>query len=254
MSTFYEIAGYHNESISVGATYVASALVLPEDLKSFASCKHLTYLQPVQQLDDDSIVVYAAPLPHRLGMPGKYFTCVLSASTLLSAIAYDRRLASMATCDMRDLVEEHAIQMLQVIRQPRLTTIEVAPPSQAEVPERSHHHEHVQSPASPQDERASYVNGPTVTLSADIIQDIWARMKYQQHRAQSLRQLPVLLLRAALSVAEHLDEQALIRRVLVWRDRIPPRMEVTPIFARRRTGQQIVGYRVQVDVPCLFAA
>jgi hypothetical protein len=63
-----QIEDVRDAAIHWSTIYVAPALVLPEDLMSFASCHDLTYLQPVQRLDGDSILVHAAPLAHRLSI------------------------------------------------------------------------------------------------------------------------------------------------------------------------------------------
>jgi hypothetical protein len=105
----------HDTAIHIRAIYVAPALVLPEDLTSFASCHGLTYLQPVQRLDGDNVLVHAAPLAHRLSMPGKYYSCVLPESALNIALVYDRRLAGLPTCDLRELLEERAAQTAPIV-------------------------------------------------------------------------------------------------------------------------------------------
>ena len=47
-------------------------------------------------------------------MPGKYYTCVLPASAFNIALIYDRHLAGLPTCDLRELVEERAAQTVPV--------------------------------------------------------------------------------------------------------------------------------------------
>jgi hypothetical protein len=236
-------------------TYIGLASLLPQEDQALYSCAGLFYVQVLDVcVGGDLYRVEIAALPRYFSADQRSYqrhvrTIFLTEGQCAQLVEWDRRLAAMATCDVRDLVEAHIMQVQATHRLPQSD----------EVPTRecgavsAHPHEDTQSPTvvHHDEKQEEYVDGPTVTLSVDTVQDIWSKL--QPRRARSLRQLPVLLLRAALSVAEPL-EQALIRRVLVWRDRIPPQMEVTPIFARGHTGQQIVGYRVEVRVLRAFAA
>jgi hypothetical protein len=245
-------------------TYIGLASLLPKEHQALCACAKLFFARLLHECDNVELEICALPYyfdadPHTRNRHVR--TIVLTAAQFAQMVEYDRRLASMATCDIRELVEAHAVQVFQANQQLRLALIEVGTSPQAEgsaqeaeaasVPQG----EDVQSPTShgEKQEKVSYVNGPTVTISHEAIQDAWARMEHQQQHTPSLKQLQVLLLRAALSVAEQPHDQALIRQALVWRDRIPPQLEVTRIFARGRMGQ-IVGYRMQVGVPQVFAA
>jgi len=175
------VADYRDEIIHIRAIYVAPASVLPEDLLPIAGCHHLTYLQPVQQLDGDSVLVHVAPLPHRLEMPGKYYTCVVSASAFDSALVYDRRLACIATCDLRELVEERAAQ--------------TAPVEPSQAPDSTVQTEEVPAAMVSDEEEADLAPLPTIFVSRETIRESLETLQVTGTRE---RRVQTVLLHATL--------------------------------------------------------
>ena len=90
--------------------YVGLALLLPVRLRELCCCAGLFYAQVVSE-QDAQFEIQAAALPHYVD-PEMHVchihTCTISYGELVQLLEWDRHLAAMATCDLRDLVAEHA--------------------------------------------------------------------------------------------------------------------------------------------------
>ena len=260
LSQAISVSRQYATSLSRDTTYIGLASLLPQEYQALCSCAGLFFVRLGDTCaGDDLSRVEVAALDRYFFADEKtqkrhIRAIFLSAEESVQLLEYDRRLASMATCDVRELIESHVMRVEG----------EAAPLSQPEMPVQEaravpdHLGETVQTPtpraSGKKPEKVLSLDGPTVIIPREAIQSAWSRMKHYPCHVPSIKDFHLLMLRAALSVAEHsAGDRALIRQALVWRDRVSPQMEVTPIYARGRTDQ-IVEYRVKVSVPQVFAA
>ena len=118
-------ADHRDGGIHVGMTYVGFARLLPDELHALCSCAGLFYAQVLGVCaDGDLYRVEIAALSHyfivdpqtrkrhvrEIFLPGEQVGGQL--------LEYDRRLAGLATCDLRELVGEHAAQTAAVAAVP----------------------------------------------------------------------------------------------------------------------------------------
>jgi hypothetical protein len=256
--------------IQFGISYVAPALIMPTDHQCYATCKGLTYVRPLQRMEEDKVLVRVAPLDHRLDAPGKFFTLVLTESQLALALPYDRPLRDMPYQDCREEVEAHAMRMLRRFdRQLQMACRSTSAETESQ--------EKLAQPDAPLQkvahlskmETTMYCKGSVIVLSTDIIQQAYATMQGQsQHRRLSTKHLPVLLLRAALLLLIQLikneqdpfrrgqlaRQEAELRRVLVCRHRLHPRVDVTPLYEGGDKHGQIAGCTLRVGIPLALVA
>jgi hypothetical protein len=234
----------HQESI-----YVACASLLPDALADVAASKGLTFIQVQRELDEDAVLVRVAAAVPLLTQSGRAFTCLLSHTDLTHALLYDRRLAGLALADVQELLTEQRASLLSPIV---LTEREAAPNGaqtsmQAASSQEQAEQHHEVAPAA---DSELYVVGPTIVLSAECIRDQWSQR--QRHRLPSARQLPRLLLRAALTVLVQRCDQVLVRRLLAWQG--PGRPEIQVRALSRASCNPDVLYQIRVYVPVACAA
>ena len=216
------------------------------------------------------MLVRVAPLDHRLDAPGKFCTLALTESQLALALPYDRTLRAMPYHDCREVVEAHAMRMLRLFdkaseatcRSTSAETESQEKPDQPDAPLQM-------TTRQPEPEMTMYCKGSAIVLSTDVIQQAYATMQGQsQHRRLSTRHLPVLLLRAALLLLVQLRkserdpfrrvqlarQEAELRRVLVCRHQLHPRVDVAPLYAGGDKHGQIIGCTLRFGIPLALAA
>ncbi len=265
-----EVTSCSINQIQFETTYVARASIVPTDHQHYATCKGLTYVRPLQQMDGGRVLVRVAPLDHCLDVPGKFCTLILTEDQLAQALPYDRALRNMSYHDCREEVEAHAMRMLRLFDKAseaacRSTGAEMESQeklAQPDAPLRK-------TARQPETETSMYCKDSAIVLSTDVIQQAYATMQGQSHhRRLSTRHLPVLLLRAALLLLIQLRkneqdpfrrgqlarQEAELRRVLVCRHRLHPRLDVTPLYAGADKYGQIIGCTLRVGIPLALAA
>ena len=254
--------------LQFGVTYVAPASIVPIGYQCYATCKGLTYIRLLLQMDGDKVMVRVAPLDYRLDVPGKFCILILREAQLAQALLFDRTLRDLSYHDRRELVEDHAMQMCRLLDQQS----EAVSSSSGSIPDLQEE-EPSQPPISLQviskPEAAMFIyDRSEVRLSIEAIRQAYASMKERlQNQRLSTRHLPALLLQAALlTVVQQMREEreplrymelrfqeADLRRLLAFRHRIRPHLNVTPLYAKGRQGQ-IVGCIVRIGVPLSLAA
>lgn len=305
------VAGCHDGGIRPNMTYVGLSMLLPEELHALCSCAGLFYVQVLDVcVGGDLYRVEIAALPRYFSADQRSSqrhvrTIFLTEGQCAQLVEWDRRLAAMATCDVRDLVEAHTRQIQATHRLPPADEV----PTRETVAAPVHLHEATQSPtvvhhgdvreiveqhtalhtaqihcqeqtiqqtaedvppgAEQQEEmsqlptprayhvrtaplarEARYTEVTTVVVPVEAIKAAYEQVEQRQHHPLSRRQLPLLVLRAALGVVQHTQSEAQLRRALVMRDKEPVHLELHPVYARgRQCGRVRISMRVDVLQP-----
>jgi hypothetical protein len=245
--------------------YVGLSQQLSMDLRASCSCAGLMFAQIVSE-QEKQIVIRVAALPRYFSAPLQTLsrhvrTLTISYEQFDQLLEWDRELAAKPTCDLRDLVTEHATESWRrgararvLTKEAEATAVTVTPvvseattvsPASPEAPqapkqkaERSHR-QHLPAPNA-----GTYTEAVTVMIPTETIKVTY---NTQGHHGRPLSE-QLLLLRAALAAAEDTAKEGVLRRVLVLRDRLRPFVKLTPVYERGRTQNIVVGFSVRIDV------
>ena len=268
---------------SIDVLYIGLAGLLPSDLQVHYSCAGLFFGRVVVQ-DQEQVHLETAAFSHYFH--GDVATrerhvrrMTLSRAMFVQLLEWDRRLAGMATCDVREVVEEHAARAARLQRAGELSSLPDVPLETASVPPSPEQHYGVAEatggrslvPQMKRDARQSTLKRhtlvferETVVVPLHAIRDLVAAPNATERVSPGC--LDRLALQAALQQTcreRQAEKNERERRALKTKERRLRRIrrlrgrmkgakliEVTPIFERRK----IVSCRVDVDVPMLVAA
>lgn len=264
-------------------TYIGLATLVPADLRALCTCAHLFFARVQRWCADGELVrVEIAALPHYFAAEASsrqkhVHTIMLSAEQFAQLVEYDRHLAGIATCDVRELVTEHvtahAAQSLAPchpsLQHPRISQSTASAGASSTSPTLR---QIAPVPLAPKASQSPllWCEGPAVTIPLNVLRvEADAAAFHESARSSAHGPVPfaVLILRAALDILsaerqqetdqrerKHLTRQLReVRRVLVARREIPPKVAVTPFYQRGRDSR-LMGCTVHIGVPLHLAA
>lgn len=198
--------------------YVGLSSILPGELHVLCSCAGLVFSR-VLRIDGDQYHLEVAALPHYFSSahPRRGFhvrSIVISFEDFAQLLEYDRSLAGKATCDMRELVEEHVAEVIKTTKHEPTLLAMVTPVPQA-TQESAEQHQSVADAYSQGDtgekEDADLEILTSVHVPRIVICQVFAAMNITAMRE---RRVQSALLAAALEMVDREIEQS-----RTWRER-----------------------------------
>jgi hypothetical protein len=195
----------HSASRLYDVLYIGHASLVPLRLHALCSCADLFFAR-ILTSDQEHAHVEIAALPHyfdadEISRQRHVRTLTLTHAQFgLLMLEYDRRLASMATCDVLEIVEQHAVQarasqMLQTGKVSVATDILYAAREAVE-PEEQYVREHEDVDACEQDhEDADLVPLPTLFIAHGAMRAAFEKLHITMRRE---RRVHTAILHAAL--------------------------------------------------------
>ena len=267
-------------------TYIGLAALVPVELRALCTCAGLFFARVYGEgklQGGQEYYLEIAALPHYFDAQAdsrqKHIrTMTLSATQFALLVEYDRHLAGMPTCDVRELVIDHATAQ-GYYPQPachtsplRPTVSQVATPAagaSSTSPTLRQTAQIAQTAYPSQPSALLWREGPTLTVPLALLRTE-AQAAFQEPACSSTPSpvpFTVLVLRAALNVLTAQRQQETdqrerkrltrqlreVRRVLVARREIPPKIAVTPLYQPGKARGPI-GCTVSIGVPLALVA
>lgn len=285
------ISSIAQQPAATDMTYIGLATLVPVELRALCTCAGLFFARVYGQgagNGEQEYYLEIAALSHYFDADAPTHQkhvrmMMLSASQFALLVEYDRQLAGMPTCDVRELVTDHVAAHRLVhgshlhaachpsSPRPSVTHPTIFSAGASSQPPTPRQEAVVPTvPKRSQESALLWCEGPTVTVQLDTLR-IAANAEAFHESAHLAAQGPVpfaiLLLRAALDLLtaqwqQETDQRARelltrhlceVRRVLVARREIPPKVGVTPLYQPGKAREPI-GCTVHIGVPLQFAA
>lgn len=236
------------QSFSSDRTYIGLSSLLPLELRALCSCAKLFFAEIVSYDETYVCIQVAALLRYFSGdtrIQNQHVRLLwFQREHLGFLLEFDRSLANLATCDLQDLLEVHTTEVKTLMLRQGDCVSSTATPVVSPLIASQVQNVEASTPAIDEEE-ITYVQGPTIRLSAVVLQRAYEKTKSSGCFYVSTDQLQTIFLQAAFAEAGRKQRQ-ILRTLLRNRDTYDLQFDIFSF--------SVFGCAIQFDIPIHLAA